>query len=100
MSRRRFPGEDYDDYQDRVTADAIQNDVDDKVALMAAQRAAAGMSPELLSLIDAANAGRAAGMHSHGASLNPYSDNSPEFQEWERHRLATISARLAGKIAA
>lgn len=60
-----------------------------------ARRAASGISAEVLSLIDAGNAGRKAGMLGHGASMNPYSDPlSPEFQEWERQRMATIGARL------
>ena len=53
-----------------------------------------GTSPEVLSMIDAASAGRAAGMLGHGASMNPYQDRTPEYVEWEKHRLATIGARL------
>lgn len=53
-----------------------------------------------LSLIDAGNDGRKAGMLGLGASMNPFDHGTPEHAEWDKHRLATIGARLAGRLAA
>lgn len=58
-----------------------------------------GLSPAELSLIDAGNAGRQAGMLGTAAALNPYDHGTPEHAEWEKWRLATIAARLEGKAA-
>lgn len=62
-------------------------------------RTASGMSPEELSLIDAGNEGRKAGMLGTAAALNPFDHGTPEHQEWERQRMAAIAARLGGQAA-
>lgn len=87
---RRF--EDEDERHDRLVVEYMDDELEaheENARRDAARRA------DALSLIDAGNAGRQAGMFGHGASMNPYSDPmSPEFQEWERWRLATIGARF------
>lgn len=87
----RYPDEDFDDFQDRVTREAIQLEVDDNVE---AKRNAAQISPEILSLQDAFAEGVRAGGFGHGASMNPYQDNTPEHHEWNRGRLSAIGAAL------
>lgn len=74
----------------------LYRDIDDAYEAREQER----LDAATLSLIDAGNAGRKAGMFGHGASLNPYDHGTPEHAEWDKHRLATIGARLAGKIAA
>lgn len=84
---RRYSDEDPDDFQDRVTDEAIQNDVDDK-------RNASGISPEILSMQDAHTEGQRAGHLGLSASLNPYQAGCPEHDEWERARSCVIGAYL------
>lgn len=52
-------------------------------------------TPDELSLMQAAVEGQRAGVMGHGASMNPYQDDTPEHREWERVRLNTIGQRLA-----
>ena len=62
-----------------------------------AKRNASGISPEILSLMDAAAEGKKAGMWGHGPEMNPYSDNHcPEFKAWENARLHAVAIRLNG----
>lgn len=92
---RRYPGEDVYDHEDRVTAEAIQNDMD---ASMEAKRAAAGISPEALSLQDAFIEGQRAGHLGLSAGLNPYQTGCLEHHEWERARSCVIGAFLNGSL--
>lgn len=87
----RYPDESFDDYQDRVTDEAIQNDTDDAAE---AKRNAAQTSPELLSLQDARIEGARAGHLGLSASLNPYQDGCAEHAEWESARSCVIGAYL------
>lgn len=94
---RRYSGEDHHDYQDRVTADAIQEEVDNAAeakVLAMAQRQASGTSPEVLSMHDALVEGQRAGQLGLSASLNPNQASTPEYAEWERGRSCVIGARL------
>lgn len=94
---RRYAGEDVYDFQDRVTADARQDEVDDAAeakVLAMAQRQAAGTSPEVLSMQDALVEGQRAGQLGLSASLNPNQAGTPEYAEWERGRSCVIGARL------
>jgi len=52
------------------------------------------------SLADARIAGHKAGLASFGAAMNPYDHDSAEYRAWDKARLETIGARLAGRIAA
>lgn len=89
---RPYEGEDFDDHVDRVTDEAIQQEVDDRVeAEEEAKRRAAGYSAELLSLQEALIEGQRAGMRLSSPSLNPYQHETPEHAEWERGRAAVIS---------
>ena len=56
------------------------------------------MTPEELSLIQAQAEGQQAGEFSHGASMNPYPDGTPENSMWENARFATIGYRLNSKV--
>jgi hypothetical protein len=56
-------------------------------------------TPDELSMMQAAMEGQRAGQMSHGASMNPYQDNTREHAEWERCRMATIGSML-NRIAA
>ena len=56
---------------------------------------ASGLSPEELSLQDAAIEGRKAGALGNGASMNPYQAGIAEHAEWERHRVLGLGALLA-----
>lgn len=79
-----------DELAERDYREDVQRDLDDA----ADKRNASGISPEILSLMDAAAAGMKAGMYGHGASMNPYDHATPEYAEWERHRLSVIGYRL------
>lgn len=81
---RRYPDEPFDDYQDRVTDDARQRELDDKV--------------EQAALQDAFLQGQRAGNLGLSSSLNPFDSKSPEHAEWERARSTVIGARLNGHI--
>lgn len=72
--------------------DDVQRDMDDAADL----RAASGMSPELMSLMDAGNEGQKAGFLTMSPSLNPYQSETPEHSEWERRRDAAVRAKLNG----
>lgn len=61
-------------------------------------RTAYGISPEELSLQDAAIEGAKAGQMGFGASLNPYQDNTPEHREWDEKRMQALASRLAGSF--
>lgn len=87
----RLSRDERDELAERDYRDDVQRQVDDAEA----KRAASGISPEVLSLMDAAAAGRKAGMYGHGASMNPYDHATPEYAEWDRQRLAVIGYRLA-----
>lgn len=52
------------------------------------------MTPEELSVLDAAAQGQKAGEYGHGASMNPYQSETPENTVWENNRAMTISVRL------
>lgn len=92
----RLSRDEQDEKDEMDYRDDVQRDLDDAEA----KRAAAGISPEILSLMDAAAAGRKAGMYGHGASLNPYDHATPEHAEWNKQRLAVIAFRLNSKRAA
>jgi len=82
-----------DERADEAYDAAVVRYLDDEIEARAED---AERTRDEMSLIDAGNEGRKAGMMGHGASMNPYTDpNSPEFQEWDRQRLATIGARLS-----
>jgi hypothetical protein len=87
----RYPDEDFDSYQDRVTDEAIQREVDD----MQDKRNACQISPEILSLQEARIDGQRAGHLGLSASLNPYQDGCPEHDIWESSRSLVIGAYLA-----
>jgi ribosome modulation factor len=86
---RRYEGEDYDEFVDRVTDEAIQNDVDD------GKKNASQTSPEILSLQDAFIEGQRAGQMGLSAGLNPWQDGYPEHNEWLRGWRAAIARRAA-----
>lgn len=90
---RRYEGEEFDDFVDRVTADETQREVDDKAE---AQRAASGFSPEQYVLLEAANLGKKAGLWGCGPHSNPYPEGTPEHGAWEKARSLAIGARLNG----
>lgn len=52
------------------------------------------LTPEEMSVQDARSQGQKAGEMSYGASMNPYSDGTPENAIWENARTANISYRL------
>lgn len=52
------------------------------------------MTPDDLSLIDAAAEGCKAGKMGLGPSLNPYQDNTPEHDIWERSRITVVGMLL------
>lgn len=58
-------------------------------------RHAAGMSPEELSLLDAAIAGQKAGVMGLGAGLNPYQAGTAEHREWEKKRRSAEASFLS-----
>lgn len=91
---RRYPGEDFDDHVDRVTADETQREIDNREELLAAQRRASGISKEELALIHAGNLGAQAGAMDLPAGLNPYPLGTSEYVEWDRRRVAVSVARL------
>ena len=53
--------------------------------------------PEVLSLMDAANAGKKAGLWGFGASLNPYQHDTDEHRAWENARMHALGMRLNGR---
>lgn len=61
-------------------------------------RTAYGISPEELSLQDAAIEGARAGQMGFGASLNPYQDNTPEHASWEDARMQALAQRCARAV--
>lgn len=93
MSRLRYEGEDVDDAADRLYAEDVQREMDDKREAEQ-KRMASGASPEILSLQEAFLEGQRAGQMSLGASLNPNQYSTPEYDEWERGRSGVIGARL------
>lgn len=71
------------------------DDADEAKTLAMAQRNAAGISPEVLSLQDAHLEGLRAGSQGTAAGCNPWADPAlPEYQAWERGRSAAELARL------
>lgn len=77
----------------------VQRDLDDHAALeraLAQKRAAAGMSAEQLSLLDAFIEDGRAGYIGTAAGLNPYQHGTPEHDEWERGRMGALGYRMAG----
>ena len=70
--------------------DAAQRELDDAVA----KRAASGLSPEQLSLMDAGAEGQKAGFMGYGPEMNPYDPSTPERAIWEQRRHAAIGYRL------
>lgn len=88
------------DAEDEAHDADVQRKLDDETAAaMEAKRAASAMSPEILSLQDAAAAGRQAGMQDNGSSMNPYQAGLAEYDVWESARSVTIGARLNGALA-
>lgn len=62
-------------------------------------RNAAWISPEELSIQDAFAEGSRAGNMSLSASLNPYQDQTPEHEAWERGRFGALTVRAARMVA-
>jgi hypothetical protein len=91
MSRRQYADEDLDEAADRRHAEEVQTGIDDAAE---AKRNAAGVSPEVLSLQDAAIEGARAGHLGLSASLNPYQAGCEEHDVWERARSCVIGAYL------
>lgn len=69
-----------------------QRKVDDET--VAAQRRAAGHSPEELSIQDAHAEGARAGAQGTAAALNPNQHGTPEYDAWERGRSGAERMRL------
>lgn len=61
-------------------------------------RTAYGISPEELSLQDAAIDGARAGQRGTAASLNPYDHTTPEHNAWEDARRQAIAQQLARAV--
>lgn len=61
-------------------------------------RNAAGISPEELSMQDAAIEGARAGHRGTAAALNPYDHGQPEHKAWDDARLQAIATSLAGSF--
>lgn len=100
---RRYEGEDEGDYVDRVTGEAIQEEVDDAAEAreIEAKRNAARITIEELALQDAYAEGARAGSIGTAAGLNPWADHhSTEYAAWERGRSAAESARTYKRRAA
>ena len=57
-------------------------------------RHAAQMSPEELSIQDAYQEGARCGQFGTAAGLNPYQCRTPEYDAWERGRMAAILSKL------
>lgn len=94
MIRSHLTADERDELDEREFREAEQAKLDD---LAEAKRAASGISPESLSLMDAAAEGKKAGMWGHGPEMNPYRDEKlPEFKAWENARLFAIAYRLNG----
>lgn len=68
--------------------DSVQEEIDSK-------KAYSGLSPEELSLQDAAIEGRRAGHLGLSAGLNPYQCGCPEHEAWENARTCVIGAWLS-----
>lgn len=96
IPRHRMTEDERDELAERAYREAVQRELDDA----ADKRAASGISPEILSLMDAAAEGRRAGNLGVAPSLNPYQDYTPEAIEWEKARLSVIRYRLYQKRAA
>ena len=87
---------DEQDMKDEIAyRESVQEELDAE-QVREAQRAASGFSPEQLSIMDAANDGRMAGVWGRQSSLNPYQAGSPEHDAWEKARMQTLSMRLRG----
>lgn len=61
-------------------------------------RTAYGISPEELSMQDAAIEGARAGHKGHGRDMCPYDHESPEYKAWDDARLQAIATSLAGSF--
>lgn len=61
-------------------------------------RNAAGMSPEELSMQDAAIEGSRAGQKGRGREMCPYDHQRPEYKAWDDARLQVIATSLAGSF--
>lgn len=97
---RRYPAENpsYGPGNADYEYDCQRQEKVDAEAELAAKRQASGTSAELLSIQDAFAEGGRAGARGLSASLNPYQDQAPEHDAWERGRSGVIVARA--RIAA
>ncbi len=90
----RLTQDERDELDERAYREGVQQDVDDTAE---AKRAASGLSPEQLALMDTYAEGARAGTRGAAAGINPWADpHSPEYQAWFRGwRAGTLNRRAA-----
>lgn len=89
----RYPGEDFDEYADRLHDERVQEEVDDR-------RMAANTTTETLRLREALADGARAGSAGLAPSLNPHRLGTPEHGEWHRGWSNATAANLKRRRAA